>query len=135
MKPYKTYVVSELPGSGQYGTTPRQQNVALTKTMFLAETRMFQPMQRMATKGAFTRLKEHHLEMQMWVLSENPRLAALFGHEAIPEVKLPETVNLMCAASEDAGEWLENECRIMSGRIVLPKFESYPMFVKFEVEI
>ena len=135
MKPYKTYVVSELPGSGQYGTTPRQQDVGLTKTLFHGESRTFTPMQRMATRGAVTQLQEHRLQMKMWVITENPRLASVFGNESVPDVKLPETVELMCATTEDSDQWQENTCRIMSGRLVLPKFETYPMFVKFDVEI
>lgn len=133
MAQYKTFIVNEA-ATEVHGTTPRHATLGLTREIYWGNETKFVPLQRIATSDACTTLTKDTVQMQMWVLSETPRMAQLFGKGSAPEVALPEEVNLQYATSE-TGAWSERMTAIMGTNLVLPKFDVYPMLVKFEAQL
>lgn len=133
MAQFNTFIVNEVAAE-VHGTTPRHSTLGLTREIYWGNETKFVPLQKIATSDACTTLTKHTIKMQMWVLSETPRMAQLFGKGSIPEVRLPEEVNLQYATS-DTGAWSERVASIMGTNLVLPKFDVYPMLVKFDAEL
>ena len=135
MKSYKTFIVHENGDSAEYGRTPRTETLGLTPNLYLGAECNFTPLQCEKTRTAKTTITKDTLSLQMWILSETPRLVRMFGKGAVPDRLFPEAIEVEYATDSAAEHWETTRCSVMAGSLVLPKFDTYPVYIKFKTEI
>jgi hypothetical protein len=134
---YKTFI--DDGHTTTYGVTPRSscQTVAAEVEVYWGKCATFTPLQTVATKDAITRMTESELSMEMWIISETPRLVKIFGKaETVPDVSLPEYVTVTISETNDRfGEFYVTTCQIINNQLVLPELDTYPSFIHFSAPL